>query len=169
MSVMSGGITAGRALAIIRDLERLLRDAELRAALAERLRVTRETLNGEWGMQPAPLSLFGDGLPPELRASRVSVFRAGSQARIERHPNADQFSCILRGALVIHVRERGSWQARHFRAEGHAQQRISFVARGLWHHPHCPPAGDCELVAFHTAPAAELVDEYAATAAEVEG
>ena len=51
----------------------------------------------------------------------------------------------------------------------HAQQRISYVARGIWHHPHCPAGGDCELVGFHTATPAELVDEYAATREEAEG
>ena len=169
---MNEGLTPGRSIAIIRDLEKMLQAAPLRAALEERLRATRAELSGEWGMQRVPLALFGEALPPELRSSRVSVFRAGSQARIERHANADQFSCILRGALTIHVGEGAGvlrWQARHFRAEGHAQQRISYVARGLWHHPHCPAEGDCELVGFHTAAAGELVDEYAATREEAEG
>lgn len=170
---MQGGLTAGRALAIIQDLERLLQDAALRAALEERLAVVRADLAGgpgDWAMRRVPLELFGAGLPPELRSSRVSVFRAGSAARIERHENADQFSCLLRGALTIQVLESGTrWQARHFRAEGHAQQRISYVARGSWHHPLCPAEGDCELVAFHTVPAEALIDEYAATREEAEG
>ena len=165
-------MTAGRALAIIRDMERLLAEEAVRAALEERLAAARAALAagpGDWAMQRVPLELFGAGLPPELRAARASVFRGGSAARIERHENADQFSCLLRGALTIHVLESGVWQARHFRAEGHAQQRISYVARGLWHHPICPADGDCELVGFHTVPAAELIDEYAATREEAEG
>ena len=180
-------MTAGRALAIIRDMERLLADEAVRAALEERLEAARAALAAgpnDWAMQRVPLELFGAGLPPELRAARASVFRGGSAARIERHENADQFSCLLRGALTIHVLEGGAvlgprsadpriagtrWQARHFRAEGHAQQRISYVARGLWHHPICPADGDCELVGFHTVPAAELIDEYAATREEAEG
>lgn len=165
-------MTAGRALAIIRDMERLLAEEAVRAALEERLAAARAALAAgpdDWAMQRVPLDLFGAGLPPELRAARASVFRGGSAARIERHENADQFSCLLRGALTIHVWEGENWQARHFRAEGHAQQRISYVARGLWHHPICPADGDCELVGFHTVTPAELIDEYAATREEAEG
>ncbi|MCY4009814.1 MAG: hypothetical protein OXF22_08720 [Anaerolineaceae bacterium] len=166
------GMTAGRVLAIIRDVERRLAEQTVREALEERLAEARAALAAgpaDWAMQRVPLALFGAGLPKELRASRVSVFRSDSAARIERHENADQFSCLLRGALTIHVLEGGSWQARQFRADGSAQQRISYVARGLWHHPVCPAAEGCELVAFHTVPAAELIDEYAASRAEVEG
>ena len=179
---MQEEMTAGRALAIIRDMERLLAEEAVRAALEEQLAAARAALAAgpdDWAMQRVPLELFGAGLPPELRAARASVFRGGSAARIERHENADQFSCLLRGALTIHVLEGGSvlgprsdgtrWQARHFRAEGHAQQRISYVARGLWHHPICPADGDCELVGFHTVTPAELIDEYAATREEAEG
>lgn len=178
---MQGAMTAGRALAIIRDLERLLAEEAVRAALEQRLEAARVALAAgpnDWAMQRLPLDLFGAGLPPELRAARASVFRGGSAARIERHENADQFSCLLRGALTIYVWESGAgsgprndgprWQARHFRATGHAQQRISYVARGVWHHPICP-AGGCELVGFHTVTASELVDEYAATREEAEG
>ena len=175
-------MTAGRALAIIRDMERLLAEEAVRAALEERLAAARAALAAgpnDWAMQRVPLEIFGAGLPPELRAARASVFRGGSAARIERHENADQFSCLLRGALTIHVWEGGAvlgprsagtrWQARHFRAEGHAQQRISYVARGLWHHPICPADGDCELVGFHTVQEAEPIEEYAATREEAEG
>ncbi len=169
---MNEGLTPGRSIAIIRDLERLLAEEAVRTALEERLAAARAALaegTEDWAMQRVPLTLFGVGLPPELRAARVSVFRGGSAARIERHENADQFSCLLRGALTIHVWEQGSWQARQFRADGHAQQRISYVARGLWHHPICPDEGMCELVGFHTATPAELIDEYAATREEAEG
>ena len=199
---MNEGLTPGRSIAIIRDMERLLAEEAVRTALVERLAAARAALaegTEDWAMQRVPLALFGAGLPPELRAARVSVFRGGSAARIERHENADQFSCLLRGALTIHVWEQGTvlrprsdgtrilrprsdgtrilrprsdgtrWQARQFRADGHAQQRISYVARGLWHHPICPDEGMCELVGFHTATPAELIDEYAATREEAEG
>ncbi len=178
---MNEGLTPGRSIAIIRDMERLLAEEAVRTALEERLAAARAALaegTEDWAMQRVPLALFGAGLPPELRAARVSVFRGGSAARIERHENADQFSCLLRGALTIHVWEQDTvlrprsdgtrWQARQFRADGHAQQRISYVARGLWHHPICPDEGMCELVGFHTATAAELIDEYAATREEAE-
>lgn len=166
------GLTAGRVLAIIRDVERRLAGEAIRAALEERLVEARAALAAgpaDWAMQRVPLTDFGAGLPGELRASRVSVFRGGSAARIERHENADQFSCLLRGALTIHVWEQGTWQLRQFRADGSAQQRISYVARGLWHHPICPAGDGCELVGFHTVPAADLIDEYAATREEAEG
>ena len=165
----AGALTPGRALAIIRDLEKILRAERVLAGLAEPLRALQEQLTGEWGMRALPLAIFGDTLPPELRSSRVSIFRRGSQSRLERHPNADQFSCILSGALTIHVWEGESgWRARTFRAAGHAQQRISHVARGIWHHPHCPATEDCQLVAFHTVGVAELQDETAATRAAAE-
>ena len=115
---MQDAMTAGRALAIIRDMERLLMEEAVRAALEEQLAAARAALAAgpdDWAMQRVPLELFGAALPVELRAARASVFRGGSAARIERHENADQFSCLLRGALTIHVLEEGGqWQGAPF-------------------------------------------------------
>lgn len=149
---------------IKQQLDRILQQPAVRAALDEHLAAAREKLAGsehEWATVPVDLAIYGDALPDVLRSSRVSVFRAGSSGRIERHPNSAQFVCLLQGTLDIQTRTGDTWLSQRKRADSdQLADRWSSVEAGIWHRPVVGADG-CEIVAFHTVPAGDLIDQLA--------
>ena len=100
---MNEGLTPGRSIAIIRDLEKMLQAAPLRAALEERLRATRgpeRKRTEDWAMQRVPLALFGARrYRLNCAPARVSVFRAWQRRRASsgtRTPTSFPVCCAAR-------------------------------------------------------------------------
>lgn len=108
-----------------------------------------------------PLELFGSSLPSELRSCRLSVMRGGTAYHIERHPNATQYVLSIDGKGSIRVKSADEWVVSSLSSDPTASllERWHTVAANTWHQP-TPSENDWTVVAFHTAPAGELEDDY---------
>jgi hypothetical protein len=108
-----------------------------------------------------PLELFGASLPSELKSCRLSVMRGGTAYHIERHPNATQYVLSIDGEGSIRVKSADEWVVSTLSSDPSAAllERWHTVPADTWHHP-IPADRDWTVLAFHTAPAGELKDEY---------
>jgi hypothetical protein len=147
--------------ALIAQLEAVLQQPNVQEALHTALAEARISLaqaDDEWHSVPVAKRVYGDSLPDAIRSSRVVVFRAGASGRYERHPNSEQFVCVVAGAVDIQTLSDGQWNANPKHAD--VSSRWSYVPQGVWHHPVVGGDSGCEIVALHTATADELIDEH---------
>ncbi|HZR41605.1 MAG TPA: hypothetical protein VFB12_15910 [Ktedonobacteraceae bacterium] len=110
---------------------------------------------------PVPVGTFGDQLPAVIASSRIVAYRAGTLARIERHPNSYQRVLCLQGLGEIITFEDGMRHAHMLvgRTGGSLAEKWASVAENVWHQPvACGP--EWVVLAFHTATEQELIDEY---------
>jgi hypothetical protein len=108
-----------------------------------------------------PLELFGSSLPSELKSCRLSVMRGGTAYHIERHPNATQYVLSIDGKGSIRVKSGDEWVVSSLSSASAASlmERWHTVPANTWHQP-TPSDHDWTVVAFHSAPANELKDDY---------
>jgi hypothetical protein len=108
-----------------------------------------------------PLELFGPDLPVALQSCRLSVMRAKTAYHIEKHPNATQYVLSLEHGGTIRVKTSAGWVTSNLSSlpSDPLSARWHTVPADTWHQP-CPGENDWTVVAFHTAPANELKDEY---------
>jgi hypothetical protein len=110
--------------------------------------------------EPIPLSLYGAGLPEDVRSSWVFILRAGATTGAERHPNSVQRVVAYRGCGDLQTWRDGEW----FSHPLVDQCSAPFAARWLsipvnvWHQA-VVPGRDWVVVSFHTVPADELIEE----------
>ena len=103
-----------------------------------------------------PISLFGDQLPQEVKSCRLSVMRAGTAYKRERHPNADQYVRSLDGSGEIRVLEGENWRIDRL---GPSEELMwHCVPAGTWHQPVPSEQSHWYVLAFHTAD--QVFDEY---------
>ena len=150
---------------LLEGLDRLLFEPAIRAGLQQKAEELRQTL-GENPEQvsataTAALELFGDRLPDEIKLCRVFLLRAGAKAKVERHTNSIQRLVCLEGAGKILVLEGENWRSQEISSDPAAglEERWCGVAANIWHQP-AAGRGDWVTIAFHTAAAEELIDEY---------
>jgi hypothetical protein len=108
-----------------------------------------------------PLGLFGPSLPAELKSCRLSVMRGGTAYHIERHPNAIQYVLSIEGQGAIRVKLGDDWTVSSLSSGPDVSllDRWHTVPANTWHQP-TPGKEDWTVVAFHTARADELKDDY---------
>jgi hypothetical protein len=110
--------------------------------------------------ETVPLETYGGGLPKEIRSSWVFVLRAGTTSGGERHPNSQQRMMSYRGSGDFQTWERDAWQTNDLVSDPAAPMEkrwISIPVNG-WHKP-VMRAANWVVVSFHTATAAELIEE----------
>jgi len=108
-----------------------------------------------------PLDVYGEGLPKVIQSSRVFVLRARAKSKRERHPNSHQRVLSYRGAGEIRTLEATAWRSHFITNEPSAgiDKRWASVAERIWHQP-IAGKDDWAVIAFHTVPQDELIDEY---------
>ncbi len=108
-----------------------------------------------------PQELFGSHLPSELKSCRLSVMRGGTAYHVERHPNATQYVLSVAGKGTIRVKSDDGWVVSSLSSGPSIPllERWHMVPTNTWHQP-TPGENHWTVVAFHTAPAEELKDEY---------
>ena len=149
---------------LMAQLDTALQQPAVQEALHGALAQARASLaqsDDEWHSIPVAMQVYGDNLPDAIRSSRVVVFRAGASGRYERHPNSEQFVCVVAGAVDIQTLDDGRWKANPKSADAaDVSTRWSYVPQDVWHHPVVGGDSGCEIVAFHTVTADELIDEH---------
>ena len=150
--------------ALIKQLDTVLQQPQAQQALHSALAQARARLlasDDEWQSVAVPIESYGDSLPDAIQSSRVVVFRAGAAGRYERHPNSTQLVHVLAGTVDIQTLTDNQWHSNLKGADStELADRWSYVPQGIWHHPVVSDDSDCEIVAFHTVPAEQLIDEH---------
>jgi hypothetical protein len=111
--------------------------------------------------EPIPLTVFGRALPAEIRSAWVFVLRAGADTGAERHPNSHQRMMSFEGSGDMQTGEPSQWQSNMLVSNPDAslEQRWISIPQNAWHRPVVGKDGDWTVVAFHTVPAEELIEE----------
>ncbi len=112
-------------------------------------------------IKPLDVSIFGNDVAGKVGSCRLSLFRAGTAYKRERHPNSAQFLFSLEGSGEIHVlEESGSWRVDRLGEveNGTLETRRHWIPAGIWHQPISSQDHNWVLLAFHTA--AEVQDEF---------
>jgi hypothetical protein len=116
--------------------------------------------------EPVPLALYGDQLPHVIRASWVYLMRSPAVTGAERHPNSHQRTASYNGTGYFEVNESPEFDGE---SEGASYMLVSgtdeplesrwvSIPVDLWHQAVAHD-GDWIVVSFHTAAAAELIEE----------
>ncbi len=158
-------ISTDRNIQIGRVVTDLIRPDTVKLHLAEASEKAKAILAANPSQRAAsvvlPLELFGRYLPYELKSCRLSVMRGGTAYLIERHPNAEQYVLSIEGKGSIRVQSNNDWVVSNLVSGPGVGlfDRWHKVPMNTWHQP-APGEEDWTVVAFHTAPANELKDEY---------
>ena len=110
--------------------------------------------------EPVPLEAYGGVLPEMIRSSWVFVLRKGTTSGAERHPNSHQRVISYRGSADFQIWADGAWRTNVLVDERSAplEQRWLSIPVNVWHKPVMGEQ-DWVVVSFHTATAAELIEE----------
>jgi hypothetical protein len=111
--------------------------------------------------EPIPLTVFGRGLPGEIRSAWVFALRAGVDTGAERHPNSHQRMMTFAGSGDMQTGEPGEWESNVLisNPEAPLEQRWISIPQNAWHRPVVGKDDDWTVVSFHTVPAEELIEE----------
>jgi hypothetical protein len=111
--------------------------------------------------EPIPLTVFGSGLPREIRSAWVFILRAGVDTGAERHPNSHQRMMTFEGSGDMKTGKPGQWQSNILisNPEVPLEQRWISIPQNTWHRPAVGKDSDWTVVSFHTVPAEELIEE----------
>ncbi|MEM6284820.1 MAG: hypothetical protein AAF787_21705 [Chloroflexota bacterium] len=149
----------------LEQLEVLVTREDVRAtiqATLEYAEMKRHESNAPWSTIPLDLRIYGNALPDNLKSSLVTVFAPGANTKIERHPNATQIVRVMAGQCDIQTRTDGPWQSNLKASDApELENRWSVVAPGVWHCPVQTGDSGWSVLAFHTVPADDLIDERA--------
>ncbi|MCP5110674.1 MAG: hypothetical protein GY953_07550 [bacterium] len=148
----------------LRTLDGLVAEVRVRDtidAIAERL-VQDLNAAGDALMtwEPIPLSVYGEGMPGEIRSSWVFVLRAGTVTGAERHPNSHQRMMSYRGSGDFQTRAGAVWVSNRLISRPDAQvgERWISIPVNVWHQGVVGDE-DWVVVSFHTVAAEELIEE----------
>jgi len=150
---------------ILESIDTVLRSENVR----EKIRPIAERVRAELGRknealmtwEPIPLSVFGDGLPSEIRSAWVFVLHAGADTGTERHPNSHQRMMSFEGSGDMRTGELGKWQSNVLvsNPEVPLERRWISIPPNIWHRPVVGRDADWTVVSFHTVVSDELIEE----------
>lgn len=151
-------------LHILVSIDEALRSREIREsveALARELRTELEKERGKalvW--RSIPLSLFGGGLPPQIRSSWVFGIRAACETGAERHPRSHQRMMSFAETGDLQVWDGKRWISRKLLSDPGEKigKRWISIPPGTWHQAVADDA-TWIVVSFHTVRDNELVEE----------
>lgn len=104
---------------------------------------------------PIPLSIYGDGLPDDVRSSWVFVLRPGYAHPAERHPNSIQRMFAFAGEGAMEVWNDDEWALCPLAPSPAPGLSIPELT---WHRP-AQLQHVWGVVSFHTVPADQLIEE----------
>jgi hypothetical protein len=107
-----------------------------------------------------PLSVYGDGLPPEALSSWVFILRRGVTTGAERHPNSRQRMVSWSGGGDFQVHDGERWRSHVLGGPTRRplEKRWISIPPNIWHQGVVSDE-DWAVVSFHTVRAEELVEE----------
>jgi hypothetical protein len=148
---------------VMEELDRFLRESggseKLSPVLLRLARMLDESRQLPQAWQPLAENFFGAPLPGGISSCWAFALRAGGIFTSERHPNSWQRSIGIRGRALFEVYEDGRWQARPVVASSaELKARTVSIPPNIWHRIEIGPETFVSL-SFHTAPAAELIEE----------
>lgn len=109
--------------------------------------------------EPLSPDFFDESLPHGIASCWAFALRGGGKFTNERHPNSWQRSIGIRGDALFETYEDGGWQARPVDASNRdAKCRMVSIPPNVWHRIAIG-ADTFVSLSFHTAPAAELIEE----------
>jgi hypothetical protein len=161
---------------ILETLDRIVRSAHVVSLIEPIIERVRAELGRKadalmtW--EPVPLTIFGNGLPREIRSGWIFVLRAGVDTGAERHPNSHQRMLTIGGTGDMKIDTKAAkndvasgseieWQSNVLISDPNAslEQRWISIPPNVWHRPVIPMGADWVVVSFHTVPATELIEE----------
>ena len=151
--------------ALGRAVEKMVQEPTVSARIAQAIEEARKILLSDperlAGTVPIDLSMLSLDVSREVRSCRLSVMRGGSACKVERHPNGTQFVYSLEESGTISIFDGATWTTTNLVSDASAPlaARWHVVPANTWHQP-VPAAKDWAVLAFHTAPAHELIDDY---------
>src|SRR5438046_10331283 len=99
---------------LLEELDRILRSDEIRAQIQRVVERVRKDLTRKkkavMAWEPAPMQVFGGGLPPEIQSSWVFMLRAGANTGAEGHPSSNQRMMTLGGRGDLPTEQRDGWK-----------------------------------------------------------
>ena len=146
------------------SIDQILQDPSVAATIdriADRVEqeFTKSTDLLAW--ESIPLEIYGNKLPGMIRSSWVFLLKEGSSSGAERHPNSHQRvrSWRRRGDLQIWLEDR--WKSHVLLDDFHApiKDRWASIPVNIWHQAVVTDGEHWVVVSFHTAAAAELIEE----------
>jgi hypothetical protein len=145
------------------ELDRFLRDLrepqKLFRVLTRLSSALDESRDQPQAWEPLPADFFGHPLPAGIASCWAFALRSGGVFTSERHPNSWQRSIGIRGNALFEVYEDGQWQPRPVNASSpELKWKSVSIPPNIWHRIKIGPETFVSL-SFHTAPAAELIEE----------
>jgi hypothetical protein len=148
---------------VIIELDRFLRESgglrKLSPVLTPMLRALGDSASLPQTWAPLPDNFFGVPLPGGIVSCWAFALRGRGKFTNERHPNSWQRSIGIQGTALFEVYEQGRWQPRPVDGSGaELEARAVSIPPNVWHRIRIGPETFVSL-SFHTAPAAELIEE----------
>jgi hypothetical protein len=148
---------------IMVELDRFLRESGGLQQLSPVLTRLSDTLDASPDLpqawEPLPEKFFSNPLPAGIVSCWAFALRGGGKFTSERHPNSWQRSIGIRGSALFEIYEDGAWQSRPVIASNSdLEARTVSIPPNVWHRIAIGPETFVSL-SFHTAPAAELIEE----------
>lgn len=148
---------------VVVELDRFLRvnggEQKLSPVLSRILQALERSPDQPQSWEPLAENFFGVKLPAGINSCWAFALRGGGKFTNERHPNSWQRSIALRGSALFEVYEEGQWRARPIDGDGQSlAERAVSIPPNIWHRIAIGPETFVSL-SFHTAPAAELIEE----------
>ena len=134
--------------------------ATLRSAVRRVERILERGPTEIEAWESIPLEIYGSRLPPAIHSSWVFILRAGVTTGAERHPNSHQRMVSWRGQGDFQTHDGRRWQPHWLVSDRSAalENRWISIPPNTWHQGVVMEK-DWVVVSFHTAFAAELVEE----------
>ena len=148
---------------ILEQLDAAVRDPHARGMIDRTADRLLEELRGDRSKPMAwaalPLETYST-LPEIIRSSWVFVLRSNTSSGAERHPNSHQRVMSLRHSADLQTWEEGSWRSNVLVSDPvePLERRWLSIPINVWHQP-VMGKNDWTVVSFHTAGAAELIEE----------
>lgn len=150
---------------LLGSIDELLQSDEVRAKIRPVIERVRAELSRKtealMAWEPIPSSIFGSGLPPQIKSSWVFILRAGVNTGAERHPNSHQRMISFEGSGEMQVGELDRLRSNMLVSDRDArlEKRWISIPQNVWHQPVVANEADWVVVSFHTVSAEELIEE----------
>jgi hypothetical protein len=150
--------------AILEKLDHLLMRHEAAESIERAITLAGAKLaaDSEAGLawEPVPLSAYGSEMPAVIQSSWVFILRSRSISGAERHPNSHQRMASYRGAGDFQIHDGQQWRSNHLSSQpGQGlERRWVSIPPNTWHQG-VTGKHDWVVVAFHTVPERDLIEE----------
>ncbi len=149
---------------LLRAIERILQDPSVSAQIdriADRVVDEFKRSQDPLAWETIPLEIYENKLPELIRSSWVFLLKEGSNSGAERHPNSHQRVRSWRRTGDLQIWTEDRWQSHVLldQFHGRIEDHWASIPVNIWHRAVVGPGEHWIVVSFHTATAAELIEE----------